>query len=166
MPWANFRCWVMPIESTQLITVTLHDSLLLKSSATRSFVQEFVQINSEENIKFRHYLSFFEGNLSVTDGFLSQRSSNAESVPMPWRHMWSGIWGSYRIRVAHGPGMPGTFSPPPPVSDPDMHHGTCVTHVTWCMSGSLTSGFPLKSVAAKTFPAFPARAQHTILRIW
>ena len=31
--------------------------------------------------------------------------------------------------VAHVPGMPGTFSPPPRVGDPDMHHGTCVTHV-------------------------------------
>ena len=28
----------------------------------------------------------------------------------------------------------------PPVSDPGMHHGTCVTHVPWCMSISLTSG--------------------------
>ena len=27
-----------------------------------------------------------------------------------------------------------------PVSNPDMHHGTCVTHVPWCMSGSLTCG--------------------------
>ena len=26
-------------------------------------------------------------------------------------------------------------------SDPDMHHGTCVTHVPWCMPGSLTSNF-------------------------
>ena len=26
------------------------------------------------------------------------------------------------------------------VSDPDMHHGTCVTHVPWCMSGSLNRG--------------------------
>ena len=26
------------------------------------------------------------------------------------------------------------------VNDPDMHHGTCVTHVPWCMSGSLTRG--------------------------
>ena len=26
------------------------------------------------------------------------------------------------------------------VSDPGMHYGTCVTHVPWCMSGSLTSG--------------------------
>ena len=37
--------------------------------------------------------------------------------------------------------MPGTFSPPPLVSDPDTHHGTCVTHVAWCMPGSLSTGF-------------------------
>ena len=46
-----------------------------------------------------------------------------------------------KLRVAHALGMPGTFSPPPRVSDPDMHHGTCVTHVPWCLLGSLTSGF-------------------------
>ena len=28
----------------------------------------------------------------------------------------------------------------PLVSDPDMHHGSCATHVPWCMSGSLTCG--------------------------
>ena len=28
----------------------------------------------------------------------------------------------------------------PVVSDPDMHHGTRVTHVQWCMSESLTRG--------------------------
>ena len=33
------------------------------------------------------------------------------------------------VWVAHAPGMPGTLSPPPRVSDPDMYHGTCVTHV-------------------------------------
>ena len=31
--------------------------------------------------------------------------------------------------------MPGTFSLPPQVSDPNMHHGTCMTHVSWCMPG-------------------------------
>ena len=46
-----------------------------------------------------------------------------------------------KLRVAHAPGMPGTFSPPPQVSDPDMHHDTCVTHVPRCMPGSLISGF-------------------------
>ena len=37
--------------------------------------------------------------------------------------------------------MPGTLSPPPWVSDPDMHHGMCWTHVPWCLPGSLTGGF-------------------------
>ena len=46
-----------------------------------------------------------------------------------------------KLWVAHATGLPETFSPPPRVSDPDMHHGTCVTHVPWCMPGSLTSGF-------------------------
>ena len=45
------------------------------------------------------------------------------------------------MRVVHAPGMPGTFSPPPRVGDSDMHHGTCVTHVPWCMPASLTSCF-------------------------
>ena len=45
-----------------------------------------------------------------------------------------------KLRVAHAPGMPGTFSPPLRFSNPDMYHGTCVTHVPWCMLGSLTSG--------------------------
>ena len=46
-----------------------------------------------------------------------------------------------KLWVAHAPGMPGTVSPPPRISVPDMHHGTCVTHMPWCMPGSLTSGF-------------------------
>ena len=32
------------------------------------------------------------------------------------------------------------FQRKPVVSDPGMHHGTCVTHVPWYMSGSLTRG--------------------------
>ena len=46
-----------------------------------------------------------------------------------------------KLRVVHAPGKPGTLSPPPQISDPDMHHGSCLAHVPWCMSGSLTSGF-------------------------
>ena len=46
-----------------------------------------------------------------------------------------------KFRVTRVPRMPGTFSPPLRDSNPDMHHGTCVTHVPWCMPGSLTSGF-------------------------
>ena len=56
----------------------------------------------------------------------------------------SSTWASYQLRKIAGcacAGMPGKFPPPPQVSDPDMHHGMCVTHVPWCMPGSLTSGF-------------------------
>ena len=36
--------------------------------------------------------------------------------------------------------FPATDKIKPTVSDPSMHHGTCITHVPWCMSGSLTRG--------------------------
>ena len=63
-------------------------------------------------------------------------------------------------------GNAGNVFPSPQVSDPDMHHGTCVTHVPWCMPGSLTSGFLWHRRRGKTFPAFPAHAQPAILHIW
>ena len=78
-------------------------------------------------------------------------------------------WISYQIRKiagVHAPGKPGTFSPPSQVSDPDTHHGTCVTHVPQCMPGSLTRGFLWRRRWGKTFPAFPVHAQPASLRIW
>ena len=59
----------------------------------------------------------------------------------PMMPVYVSQWASCQIREiagAHAPGIPGTFSPPPRVSNPDMHHGTCVTHVPWCKPGSLT----------------------------
>ena len=38
----------------------------------------------------------------------------------------------------------------PLVSNPSMHHGTCVTHVPWCMLGSLTRG------GEKNVPSIPS----------
>ena len=52
------------------------------------------------------------------------------------------------------------FQRKPLVIDPGTHHGTCVTHVPWCMLGSITRG------SGKTFPAFPVHAQPVIFRIW
>ena len=53
------------------------------------------------------------------------------------------LWTSYQIRIVGCAcaGNAGNVFPPPLVSDPDMHQGTCVTHVPWCMPGSLTSDF-------------------------
>ena len=83
------------------------------------------------------------------------------------QHLIYGPFTRYvKLRVAHAPVMPGTFFPPPQVSDPDMHHGTCVTHVLWCMLGSLVNGFLWTRGGEGTFPAFLAHAQPTILPIW
>ena len=48
----------------------------------------------------------------------------------------------------------------PLVSDPGMHHGTCVTHVPWCMSGSLTRG------GRENVPGIPGACAPAISRIW
>ena len=48
-------------------------------------------------------------------------------------------WASYKMHKIAGCACAG--SPLPRISDPDMHHGTCVTHVPWCMPRRLTSGF-------------------------
>ena len=91
---------------------------------------------------------------------------------MPWflaSLVYHQPWASCQIRKiagAHAPGMPGTFSSPAQVSDPDMHYGTCVTHVPWCMPGSLTSGFLWSRPRGGSYPAFPKHAQLAILRIW
>ena len=50
-----------------------------------------------------------------------------------------------KLRVVYVPGCRKRFpchwfKRKPPVSDPDIQHGTCVTHVPWCISGSLTRG--------------------------
>ena len=78
-------------------------------------------------------------------------------------------WASYQIGKIAGcacAGNAGNVSPrrrfqrKPLVSDPGMHHGTCVTHVLWCMSGSLTCG------DGENVPSIPGACAPAILRIW
>ena len=59
-----------------------------------------------------------------------------------WYNVCNGPLARYvKLRIAHASGMPGTFFLSTQVSDLGMYHGTCVTHVPWCMPGSLTNGF-------------------------
>ena len=62
---------------------------------------------------------------------------------MMWCHYGS-LTRYIKPRVVHAPEcrehFPRWLQRKPLVSDPDMHHGTCVTHVPWCMLGSLTRG--------------------------
>ena len=78
-------------------------------------------------------------------------------------------WASYQIRKIAGCACAGNAGNVFPrrrfqrkllVSDPGMHHGTCVTHVPWCMSGSLTCG------DGENVPGIPSACAPAILRIW
>ena len=78
-------------------------------------------------------------------------------------------WASYQIRKIAGCACAGNagnvfprrrFQRKPLVSDPGMHHGTCVTHVPWYMSGSLTCG------DGENVPGIPGACAPAILRIW
>ena len=98
--------------------------------------------------------------LSVKDGF------------MRFIHLYDQglcLWASYQIRkiaTCACAGNAGNVSPCGPlqrkslVSDPGMHHGTCVTHVPWCMSGSLTR------CGRENVPGIPGACAPAILRIW
>ena len=78
-------------------------------------------------------------------------------------------WASYQIRKIAGCACAGNagnvfprrrFQMKPLVSDPGMLHGTCVTHVPWCMSGSLTCG------DGENVPGIPGACAPAISRIW
>ena len=78
-------------------------------------------------------------------------------------------WASYQIRkiaCCACAGNAGNVSPhrqrqrKPLVSDPGMHHGTCVTRVPWCISGSLTHG------GGESVAGIPSACASAILRIW
>ena len=78
-------------------------------------------------------------------------------------------WASYQIRKIAGCACAGNagnvfprrrFQRKPLDSDPGMHHGTCVTHVPWCMSGSLACG------DGENVPGIPGACALASLRIW
>ena len=72
-----------------------------------------------------------------------------------------------KIAGVHAPRMPDRFPRYQGVSDPDMHHSTCVTHVPWCMPGSLTSGCPWSRRRGKrSRHSRRTHAQPAVLRIW
>ena len=138
-----------PVLSFNIITVTTEALWLPKSLATPSTACSTVCSGSQQRT---HY---------IVTGPIWRESTSPRWIPP------HGPLARYvKLRFAHAPGMPGTFSPSLQVGDPGMHHGTCVTHVPWCMSGSLTSSFLWNRRRAKPFPSFPAHAQPAILRIW
>ena len=82
------------------------------------------------------------------------------SFVIVWPQSHEPLAGCVKLRVAHAPGMPGTFFPPPWVFDPSIHH------VLWCMSGTLTSSFVWSRWRGKrSWHSRSMRHPH-FLRIW
>ena len=84
-------------------------------------------------------------------------------------HVTSLQWASYQISKIAGCACAGNagnvfprrrFQRKPLVSDLGMHHGTCVTHVPWCMSGSLACG------DGDNVPGIPGACAPASLHIW
>ena len=103
-----------------------------------------VSTASRVNVNYERIAVYVGSRFWAHDLWISETPLSAHSGGQRTNHLTMAPWASCHIRKfagAHVPGMPGTFSPAPQVSDLDMHHGTCVTHVPWCMPGSLTSGF-------------------------
>ena len=85
-------------------------------------------------------INMISGIVYFRETILESSQNGSETIPRNHKrhqcckHLSNGSLAIYEIlRVAHAPGVMGTFSPPMRVSDLDMHHGTCVTHETWWM---------------------------------
>ena len=99
-------------------------------------------------------------------------ASSVRDMPIIHQKSWEisyVSWASYQIRKIAGCACAGNagnvfprrrFHRKSLVSDPGMHHGTCVTHVPWCMSESLTCG------DGENVFGIPGACAPAILRIW
>ena len=104
-------------------------------------------------------------------------------ICVPKKVMYCGIWdrriadqtlyidhGSLtryvNLWVAHAPGMPGTFSPPPTSKDTASYRSQHASRHVRDARAVMHVGIANPVGARKAFPAFPAHAQHATLRIW
>ena len=132
--------YVLSWRTVSALTRALFWYLLINTKITLSWtLKRFViRVHTLFSIYWQIYS---ERILILTVTYLFLVESLQQSNPSKMSCGCNGPLARYvKLRVAHAPGMPGTFSPSPRVYDPDMHHCTCVMHVPWVTPGSLTSG--------------------------
>ena len=152
---AHIFAWLLvPLDPCHLIAVTAACDVLLKALCTK--------------------YGYEDSALRRSNG-LNATSISMEGMGETWLQILITYskahrsWASYQIRKIAGGACAWNagnvfphrlFQRKPIVSDPGMHHGTCGTHVPWCMSGSLTLG------GGENVPGIPSACAPTILRIW
>ena len=77
------------------------------------------------SVHFASFVSLLLGNIPQYGSFMGLLP-NTLNCGLRMRREWREHFPRHRLHRK------------PPVIDPGMHHGTCVTHVPWCMSGSIT----------------------------
>ena len=117
------RCCREKTNPPALKTVSYHDANFVVTGAADAVVMTAYSATNDDNHTYR--CDFYD------NGF----------IPDTKYGVYGPLTRYAKLRVVHAPGMPGTFSPPSRVSDPDMHYDTCVADVPWYLLGSLTSGF-------------------------
>ena len=149
-------------------------SLNVSEHQSRSEVSESVQINPNFDCKFTDKNFSSKVHTFRRRFFLTSYVWHSVRQCWHWKRLDTynrrhSTWASYQIRKIAGCACAGNvgivfphprFQGKPLVSDPDMHHCTCVTHVPWCMSGSLTCG------DGENVPGIPGACAPAILRIW
>ena len=88
----------------------------------------------------KNYFKKTEGRMQTVNALSLHMSEGDNQIQFPEANHGPLIR-YVKLQVALSPGMPGTFSPPPRVSDPNIYRGTYVLYVPWCMPGTPTSAF-------------------------
>ena len=136
--------WSGPARSDVSLKLIILQSLICSRTSSTHFTSMF-SVNEENTRPQMKMMKLknrnFAPNLRSPRGafFGGQDSLQYKINPTGPLTRYVKLW------FAHAPGMLGTFSRhrlqrKPLVSDPDVHHGTCVMHVPWCTSGSLSRG--------------------------
>ena len=136
-------------------------SIMTSSNGNIFCVTGLLPVTWSFDVFFRLRLNRRFNEQSTHPGDLRRHCVHYDVTLMGWQNhscrATQAIWRCHKLRchgpftryvklwVAHTPGIPGTFSQTPIskkplVNDSGMHHGTCVMHVPWCMSGSLACG--------------------------
>ena len=131
------------------------------------YIDWYSHIHVRRGVKDNGTISYIRDAIYIVHYFMSRKFAAKERCKTMVSHYLYMASARYvKLRVAHAPGMPGTFSPSLRVSDPDMHQGTCVAHAPWCIPESLTSGFLWSQCRAKRSRHSRRMRNPQFLHIW
>ena len=163
---AKYHVMIYELYILQYSSTHLSNWDLEKLERNSWYTLQYFAIRYFMNWNVTHESIIFWTVFTFNRNSLPNPATNSKPYPLVTVSL---TWASYQIRKIAGCACAGNAGNVFPrrrfqrkllVSDPGMHHGTCVTHVPWCMSGSLTCG------DGENVPGIPGACAPAILRIW